>query len=242
MISQNLKDRLAVIKESGKVPNVLLVTGLYDQDVKSEQLIEVVKNIESSEVSEAKGNIIFLDSESLSTIKVDDVRDLLKRISLRNWDSGSGRYVLVPRSELLTVQSSNALLKSLEEAPDGTYFVLGAPSKRSVLRTILSRSFVLNEELGDLNTKESANIFEEAIFNSNLEPFLKVVRADLKAEWQDFSLKAKDKFVSEVYSGELNKAEWHRLFDFMDDLDEKIEANMDTKWLASSIERFGFNG
>ena len=38
----------------------------------------------------AKGNIIFLDSEALGTIKVDDVRDLLKRISLRNWDSNSG--------------------------------------------------------------------------------------------------------------------------------------------------------
>lgn len=242
MISLKLIEQLKVLKESKRIPNVVLITGLYDHETKSAKLIEAARVLEGSEVSEAKGSVIFLESEGASSIKVDDVRDLLKNISLRSWDTKSGRFILVPRAELLTVQSSNALLKSLEESPEGTYFILGAPSKRSLLKTILSRSFILNEDTDDLVSREGVNVFYEAFFIKNYDPFAKIARGDLKYEWQEFSLRVKEDFVTKVYSGDLNKSEWHRLFNFMDDMDEKIEANMDTKWIASAIERFSFNG
>ncbi len=241
MISSSLEKKLSILKKTKKIPNVFLITGLYDQETKAKILVEIACYLEGSTVSEAKGSIIFLNSQALSSIKVDEVRDLLKKISLRNWDPLSGRYVLVPKSELLTTQSSNALLKSLEETPKGTCFILGAPSKRSVLKTVLSRSFVINEEVDYLTLKEKLNVFEEAFFTKDLNPFLKLSKKDIQGEWQEFFLKVKENFINKAYSGELDKNEWHRLFDFIDDLDEKIKANMDVKWLASSIQRFGFN-
>ncbi len=259
MISAKLKEQLQVLKDSSRIPGVILITGLYEnfeaengseaepeRGFKAEKLIEAARLLEDSEVSEAKGSLVFLESEAGASIKVDDVRSLLKNLSFQNWDSSAKRYVLVPRAELLTVQSSNALLKSLEESPEGTHFILGAPSKRSVLKTVLSRAFVLSEEAEGhkegLKFKNEQNVFYEAFFSQNSERLLKAARADLKYEWQEFSWGVKEKFISKVYSGDLDKKEWHKLFNFMDEVDQKIEANMDVKWLAASIDRFGFSG
>lgn len=243
MISSKLKEQLGTIRSSGKVPGVLLVTGLYNVEEKSSKLEEIAREMDGGDVSEAKGGLVFLTPEDSNSIKVDDVRDLLKKISLRNWSADQKRYILIPQAELLTVQSSNALLKSLEEAPQGTHFILGAPAKRSVLKTIQSRSFIVSEDQSTAMTpKEEGNSFYKAFFEKSFEQLSKTVRTDLKAELQDFSLKIREVFVEEAYSGELNHQEWHRLFDFIDELDQKIEANMDTKWVLAAVERFSFNG
>lgn len=241
MISSNLKNKLNDLKLSEKIPGVILITGLYDQESKLETLSEASNILEGQETTTAKGNLIVLDSENASAIKVDDVRGLLKLISLKNWDADSRRYVVIPRAELLTVQSSNALLKSLEEAPEGTHFILGAPSKRSLLKTILSRSFILSADSDEGRQKVEANVFYDAFFEKNTEPLSKLSKSDLPYEWQSFSIKLKEVFVSQAYSGELDHQEWHRLFDYTEELGQKIEASMDIKWLVSSIERFGFS-
>lgn len=241
-MSLNLHQKLTPFKDAQKIPHVLLFTGV-NEDKTQEVLSEAAVFLEGKEVSEAKGNKIFLESENDSTIKVDEVRNLLKKMSLRNWEEGAARYILIPRAERLTSQSSNALLKSLEEAPEGTYFLMCAPSRKSLLKTILSRSFVvyLNEDDESVDS-ESGRAFKAAFFEKDYEPMAQVSKADLKKEWEDFNKTVKDTFVEKVYTGELNNAEWYRLFNFMSEIDQKISANMDTKWLTSSIERFGFNG
>jgi|GEM_PF-2250787 len=239
-----LSDKILSLKNSGKVPSVILVTGLGEEH-QLEELEQVASALEDQTVTEAKGNKLVLSSEPGVSIKVDSVRDLLKKMSLRNWAVGSSRYVLIPSAELLTVQSSNALLKSLEESPEGTYFLMAAPSKKSLLKTIISRSFVIyvkGEASGDDEMVEQETAFETAFFKNDTSALSVLNKADLKREWDKFGLRLKDRFCDKVYSGEIDSAEWYRLFDFMSELDQKIEAHTDTKWLASSIERFGFNG
>jgi len=233
-------DKIQRLKNTKKVPSVLLVTGLKEEH-RLEQLELAADELESQTVTEAKGNKIILSSEPGVSIKVDDVRDLLKKMSLRNWAEGSSRYVLIPNAELLTVQSSNALLKSLEEAPEGTYFLMAAPSQKSLLKTIISRAFVIYvADQDSLEDQETA--FEAAFFNKDTSELSNLNKADLKRDWDKFAIKLKDQFCDRVYSGEIDTTEWYRLFDFMSEIDQKIGAHTDTKWLASSIERFGFNG
>lgn len=237
-------DKIQTLKKSSKVPSVILVTGLK-VDNRLEQLALAATELESQSVTEAKGNKIILNSEPGVSIKVNDVRDLLKKMSLRNWGEGSSRYVLIPHAELLTVQSSNALLKSLEEAPEGTYFLMAAPSKNSLLKTIISRSFVIyvaDTSPGDEAEGESRTAFEAAFFEKDSSALTTLNKSDLKRDWDVFGLRLKDKFCEKVYSGEIDSAEWYRLFDFMSEIDQKIGAHTDTKWLASSIERFDFHG
>jgi len=235
-----LTDKLKKLKHSTKIPAVILITGLQS-DQSLETLEWAAGELEGQAVSEAKGNKLTLQAEPGVSIKVDQVRDMLKKMSLRNWAEGSSRYILVPHAERLTVQSSNALLKSLEEAPEGTHFLLAAPSKKTLLKTIISRSFVIYAA-DKLDTATESTVFDEAFFEKNTSALSSMSRSDLSRDWDRFNLRLKDHFCDKVYSGEIDSSEWYRLFDFMTEIDQKISTHSDPKWLASAIERFGFNG
>lgn len=71
-------------------------------------------------------------------IKIEQVRDILQFISLRKL--GRHRIVIIDQAHLLNPQAGNALLKSLEEPPAGTYFILVSTLSSGVLTTIRSRS------------------------------------------------------------------------------------------------------
>ncbi|MEK7357797.1 MAG: DNA polymerase III subunit, partial [Bdellovibrionota bacterium] len=71
-------------------------------------------------------------------IKIEQARDVLQFISLRAL--GRARVIVIDQAHLLGPQAANALLKSLEEPPSGTYFILVTPLASAILPTIRSRS------------------------------------------------------------------------------------------------------
>lgn len=72
------------------------------------------------------------------TIKIDPIRDILDALSRHAFEGGK-RAVLLLNAERMTPQAQNCLLKSLEEADEGTYFLLTADQETAVLTTIRSR-------------------------------------------------------------------------------------------------------
>lgn len=73
-----------------------------------------------------------------ASIKIEQARDVLQFIALQKL--GSARVVIIDQANLLNPQAANALLKSLEEPPPGTYFLLITPNPAAILPTIRSRS------------------------------------------------------------------------------------------------------
>ncbi|MFT5587575.1 MAG: DNA polymerase-3 subunit delta' [Cognaticolwellia sp.] len=73
------------------------------------------------------------------TIGVDQVRELIRKVRLRPYNA-SWRTVIVDPVDALMPQASNALLKTLEEPPPDTGFVLVTSRVSSLLPTVLSRS------------------------------------------------------------------------------------------------------
>jgi DNA polymerase III subunit delta' len=72
-------------------------------------------------------------------IVVDQIRDLVDhRLALRRFE-GRRRFVVIDPAEAMNPQAQNALLKSLEEPPPDTTFVLVAASPDALLPTIRSR-------------------------------------------------------------------------------------------------------
>lgn len=71
-------------------------------------------------------------------IKIEQARDVLQFISLRSL--GRSRVIVIDQAHLLGPQAANALLKSLEEPPNGTFFILVTPLASAILPTIRSRS------------------------------------------------------------------------------------------------------
>jgi len=71
-------------------------------------------------------------------IKVADVRDIVKR-SHYSPSVGRHRVIVVEDADRMTEQTSNVLLKELEEPPDRTVWILCAPSEADLIPTIRSR-------------------------------------------------------------------------------------------------------
>ncbi len=73
------------------------------------------------------------------TITVDQVREVLRKLALHR-HSARRRFVIVDPVDLVRVEAINALLKSLEEPPDGTGWILVSSRPASLLPTVISRS------------------------------------------------------------------------------------------------------
>ncbi|HEX5033272.1 MAG TPA: DNA polymerase III subunit delta', partial [bacterium] len=71
-------------------------------------------------------------------IKIDAVRELKRSFALPPLVS-SARVVLIAEAHAMNAAAANALLKTLEEPPAATYFILGSHAAGWVPRTILSR-------------------------------------------------------------------------------------------------------
>lgn len=71
-------------------------------------------------------------------IGIDQIRELGEMLTLSTHRGGMKPVCIWP-AEALTAESANALLKMLEEPPQGTIFILVANSLQSLLPTILSR-------------------------------------------------------------------------------------------------------
>ena len=71
-------------------------------------------------------------------IKRDDVREIVKR-SHYSPSVGRHRVIIVEDADRMTEQTSNFLLKELEEPPERTVWVLCAPSEADLIPTIRSR-------------------------------------------------------------------------------------------------------
>lgn len=76
------------------------------------------------------------------SISIDDIREIIHFTTLRmgGSDGRQRRVVLIEDAHTLTHQAQNALLKTLEEPPDGMTIILSSQSELSILPTIRSRA------------------------------------------------------------------------------------------------------
>ena len=81
--------------------------------------------------------------EVARNIKVSQIRELLQKLTTRP-TMGARRAVIIDPADDMEPSTANALLKSLEEPPEGTYFLLVAHRLGRLLPTIRSRCRVLS--------------------------------------------------------------------------------------------------
>lgn len=77
-----------------------------------------------------------------TTIAVEDLRGILDELSRSSLEAGR-RVIVINNAEKLTPASQNCLLKTLEEAPEGIFFLLVTDTERAILPTIRSRCRVI---------------------------------------------------------------------------------------------------
>ncbi len=111
-------------------------------------------------------------------IRVDDVRRLKKFLSHRS-DDGQWRVVIVDAADELNISAANALLKSLEEPPPETVFLLISSEPGRLLKTIHSRCRRL--ELRPLDDDALALASRQAIAHADGDADIKLSEQGISA-------------------------------------------------------------
>jgi DNA polymerase III subunit delta' len=164
-ISENF-NFLRDIYIKGKLPKVLSLTGkkgigkstlinhlmffIFDKDNYNDKNNEL--NSESifynNFINHSFSNIIFLSGSDFKNIRIEDIRNLKKKI-FQTTISEKPRFIILDDIELFNNNSLNALLKIIEEPTKNNYFILINNKSKPLMETIKSRcldiKIILNE-------------------------------------------------------------------------------------------------
>ncbi|HLC94071.1 MAG TPA: DNA polymerase III subunit gamma/tau [Patescibacteria group bacterium] len=155
--NKEVREKLTHVLAYGVVPHALLFTGPKGTGKTScARLIAKVVNCEQTLFSKKKGSIEpcntcsfcvaitkgshpdVVEIDAASNRKIDDVRDLISRVKFAPLYTRHKVYI-IDEVHMLTHESFNALLKTLEEPPPSTIFILATTEAESLPKTVISR-------------------------------------------------------------------------------------------------------
>ena len=137
--------------------NFLLSKGEKNEYNRRDYLIDPNNSTYKSIQSGTHANLFILDAIDGENIKIDQIRKLLLFLNKSTYYK-SVKIVLLDNAEYLNINSSNALLKAIEEPSKDTYFFIINNDSQKIMNTIKSRciDFVIN-----FNFLEKKNIFNK---------------------------------------------------------------------------------
>jgi DNA polymerase-3 subunit delta' len=146
--------------KSGRLAHAYLLAGPKGIG-KSETAFEVAKLVNcekriAGEASDACGqcsscikmnsgnhpDVYRIDCGDTDSIKIEQIRELISRLQMRAFEA-SVKVCIIKDIEVMTAQSSNAFLKTLEEPSNGTLMILTTSVPEENLATIVSRCHVM---------------------------------------------------------------------------------------------------
>ena len=103
-----------------------------------------------------------IEIDAASRTGVDDMRELLDSVQYRP-SQGKYKVYLIDEVHMLSTQSFNALLKTLEEPPNHVIFIMATTETHKIPKTIISRCLQFNLKLvtDELIKKNIYNVLKE---------------------------------------------------------------------------------
>jgi DNA polymerase-3 subunit delta' len=83
-------------------------------------------------------DVLYVEPGDTGAIKIEQIRDVVERSGYRPFE-GRRRFIIIDQAEAMVGPAQDALLKTLEEPPNATTFILVTASPGTLLPTILSR-------------------------------------------------------------------------------------------------------
>jgi DNA polymerase III delta prime subunit len=172
------------------------------------------------------------------SIKIEEVRELINAATLRPFE-GNWKVFGIFAAEKMTGEAANAFLKTLEEPPAHTVFLLLVETKSYLLETIQSRAFEIRlKPLGDGETagEERDWIHKMLLSYADWDDFLKGYhekpREDLKAMLGGLSVYLADR-LARVHGADLRPetalSSWLEAVDRVIETKEALDENANQK-------------
>lgn len=193
--NQEIRSRISSLLQSGKLPHAFLFTG--QKGIGKTSLARIIakainceKTIFAKNLSSQKEKIDacgicascklitsgyspdVVEIDGASHRRIDDVRSLIETVKFAPL-YGRCKVYIIDEVHMMTEEAFNALLKTLEEPPPSTIFMLATTDKAKVPKTILSRCVLItfhkatHEEIVGMLTrivhKEKIKIDKEAL-------------------------------------------------------------------------------
>jgi len=103
-------------------------------------LAEQALSLENTSFKEYAYGLRVLPDKDKTSIGIEKVRELEQFLALKVPRTAAyNRGVIIENADMLTTEAQNALLKTLEEPPEGTVLILTATHQKALLPTIISR-------------------------------------------------------------------------------------------------------
>ncbi|HEX9251461.1 MAG TPA: hypothetical protein VF870_04425 [Ignavibacteriaceae bacterium] len=130
-----------------------------DQNDPYEKLNEDEIDLINSEFKKKSQNHFYkIQIPRANFVKISSIRDIKKFLSF-NYEDIKYRVILISQAHLMNEEAQNALLKNLEEPPEGVVFILCTPSPEKLRETIRSRCW--NVHFQPLTQNDLSNILIE---------------------------------------------------------------------------------
>jgi DNA polymerase III subunit delta' len=126
----------------------------------------VIQEMREAIVSKISNPYCILGIENANTIKINSIREIGKFINISS-DYNVIRFIIIHDSHMMNENAQNALLKNLEEPPEGIIFILLTSRIHQLLPTIISRCRVF--EFEPLSSKSIVSILYEKF---GIEPII----------------------------------------------------------------------
>lgn len=171
--------------------------------------------------------------EEGKAIKVDQVRELIDKLSLTGHRQEGYRVILISPADALNINASNSLLKTLEEPPVNTVLILITDKPSKLMATIRSRAQMIRFDLPP--TEQSL----EWLIQQNMEkPDLALKLCGgaplaALAMTQDEGLLLRDKLFNNWQDLAINKADALESANLWIKEGFKIKANLPLNWVSS---------
>ncbi len=172
----------------------------------------------------------FIVTDQEGSIKIDQVRNLVASLSLRNVLT-KYKCVIINNCELITPEGANSLLKVIEEPGENVIFFLITSNENRVLPTIRSRTQKINfQQLSEIELRQLAEL--KSLYSDNMDFLVKFSQGSFGKlvnflsdkdflgelqEFQDIFSEIKEKPLFQVmYKGKLFEKDKKKLLRFLD--------------------------
>ncbi len=169
------------------------------------------------------------------SLKIEEMRETIGAASFKPYEGKRKVFILV-QADRLTPDASNALLKTLEEPPDKTIFILTADSRSNLLETILSRSFEVRlRPLGKTAERESIALeLQDKKWEDLLETYAGSNREELKKKLDSLMLYFRGRLQNPALEM-TRQGGFVRAMDLVTESKDALESNSNQKIVMSRL-------